>query len=288
MPTEKQRRETARRQLERQLQKRAEEQAARKRTTMIASIAGTLILIVVVVVVIVVALNGSDKKTPAADNPVVTSPGATSTANGTPTPSTSPTTSTSPSAAALPLGTCKFVAGGTAARKLTLPSDKASTSGTAIATVQTTQGTLTFSLDRAKAPCTVENFLSLAKQKYYNNTPCHRLVTSGIYVLQCGDPTGTGSGGPGYTFNDELSGSEKYTTGVLAMANSGANTNGSQFFIVYKDSTGLGPNYSVFGNVTKGLNVVDKVAAKGSDNANGAGDGKPKLAISIKSVTAAK
>jgi peptidyl-prolyl cis-trans isomerase B (cyclophilin B) len=103
-------------------------------------------------------------------------------------------------------------------------------------------------------------------------------------VLQCGDPTGTGSGGPGYQFHDELSGSEKYTRGVLAMANAGANTNGSQFFIVYKDSQ-LPPNYTVFGTVSKGLAVVDKVAAKGS---NPAGDGKPKLPISLRTVTVAK
>ncbi|MGH8961184.1 MAG: peptidylprolyl isomerase [Jatrophihabitantaceae bacterium] len=279
MATEKQRREAARRQLQRQLQERAEREAARKRFTLIASIVGTLVIIVAVVVIVVVATsgNGNKKQPAAADNPVVSN-----------TPSPSPSASATTSAAALPLGSCKFVAGGAAAKKVTVPADKASTKGSAVATVATTQGTMTFTLDRATAPCAVQNFLSLATQKYFDNTPCHRLTTSGIYVLQCGDPTGTGSGGPGYSFNDELSGSEKYTAGVLAMANSGANTNGSQFFIVYKDSTSLGANYTIFGKVTKGLSVVDKVAAKGSNNANGTGDGKPKLPIEIKSVTIAR
>jgi peptidyl-prolyl cis-trans isomerase B (cyclophilin B) len=148
--------------------------------------------------------------------------------------------------------------------------------------VQTSQGPLTFTLDRATTPCTVASFVSLARQKYFDNTPCHRLTTSGIYVLQCGDPTGTGSGGPGYEFNDELSGNEKYTRGVLAMANAGANTNGSQFFIVYKNSQ-LPPSYTVFGHVTAGLGVVDKVAAKGVQG--GGSDGKPALPVTITKVT---
>jgi peptidyl-prolyl cis-trans isomerase B (cyclophilin B) len=133
----------------------------------------------------------------------------------------------------------------------------------------------------------VDSFVSLVKQKYFDNTPCHRLTTSGIYVLQCGDPTGTGTGGPGYSFADELTGAEKYTRGVIAMANSGPNTNGSQFFLVYKKSQ-LSANYTVFGTVTKGLNVLDKVAAAGSDNSNADGDGKPKLPVEINTMTVAK
>jgi peptidyl-prolyl cis-trans isomerase B (cyclophilin B) len=276
VPTNKQRREAARRHLERQLQRRQEREAARKRFTLIASIIGTVVLIVIVIGA-VIAFGDDNTKAPAAasDNSTV--------ATTSPTPSQ--TASTAPVVAKLPLGTCKFVAGGTAAKKAALPGNKASTKGSAVATVKTTQGTMTFTLDRSKAPCAVENFTSLAGQKYFDNTPCHRLVTSGIFVLQCGDPSGTGSGSPGYTFNDELSGTEKYTTGLLAMANSGANTNGSQFFIVYKDSTGLGPNYTIFGKVTAGLSVVDKVAAKGATGTTG--DGKPKLPIKITSVSIA-
>ncbi len=142
---------------------------------------------------------------------------------------------------------------------------------------------MTFTLDRAAAPCTVESFVSLAEQKYFDSTPCHRLTSGTLAVLQCGDPTGTGSGGPGYSFADELTGKEKYTKGVLAMANSGADTNGSQFFIVYKDSQ-LAPNYTVFGTVSKGLDFVQKVAAKGSTPAN---DGKPKLPITLTKLTVA-
>jgi len=167
------------------------------------------------------------------------------------------------------------------------PTTTPSRKGAVAVSVATNRGAMTFTLNRAKAPCAVESFLSLASQKYFDSTPCPRVTDSGgLFVLQCGDPTGTGSGGPGYTFGDELTGKEKYTRGVLAMANGGANTNGSQFFIVYKNST-LGPNYTIFGTVSKGLGVVDKVAAGGNDGSNQAGGGKPKLPITLTRVRAA-
>ena len=107
--------------------------------------------------------------------------------------------------------------------------------------------------------------MSLAEQGYFDATPCHRLTTQGIFVLQCGDPTGTGTGGPGYSFDDELSGDETYPAGTLAMANAGPNTNGSQFFIVYED-TQLPPAYAVFGTVDEaGIKIVQEVAEKGTD-----------------------
>ena len=109
-------------------------------------------------------------------------------------------------------------------------------------------------------------------------------MNSGIFVLQCGDPTGTTGGGPGYQFADENLTGATYPAGTLAMANAGAGTNGSQFFLVYKD-TQLPPNYTPFGMITEGLNVIEKVAAKGDDGSNSAGGGKPKLAISLKKVT---
>ncbi len=148
---------------------------------------------------------------------------------------------------------------------------------------------MTFTLDGAAAPCNVQSIAYLATKGYYDNTPCHRLVTSGIYVLQCGDPTGTGSGGPGYTAKDEnLTNADYSQVGTIAMANSGADTNGSQFFIICKDSsTGLQKTYTVIGKVTAGMDIVQKVAAAGEDDSNGTGDGKPKLAITFTKVTAA-
>jgi peptidyl-prolyl cis-trans isomerase B (cyclophilin B) len=151
------------------------------------------------------------------------------------------------------------------------------------ATVTTSLGDLTFTLDADRTPCTVNSFVSLAEQGYFDGTKCHRLTTQGIYVLQCGDPTGTGMGGPGYSFDDELTGKETYGPGTLAMANAGPNTNGSQFFIVYGNSP-LPPAYTVFGKVdADGLKVVKDIAAKGTDT--GSPDGAPKDEVDITSVT---
>ena len=129
----------------------------------------------------------------------------------------------------------------------------------------------------------------LANRGFFNQTQCHRLTTQGIYVLQCGDPTATGSGGPGFSFKDEnlpkaANGSAVYKRGTVAMANSGPNTNGSQFFLVYKDSP-LPPNYSVWGHITNGLDILDQIAGAGV--AGGTGDGGPnqRVVISKASVT---
>jgi len=155
----------------------------------------------------------------------------------------------------------------------------------------TSIGRIGLSLDAAKAPCTVNSFVSLARQGFFDKTQCHRLTeaaTTGIAVLQCGDPTGTGSGGPGYSFPDELTGHDHYGKGVLAMANSGPNTNGSQFFLVYGDSSALDqqPNYTVFGSVDRaGVAAIAKIAAKGTDNSNGQGDGHPKVPVRISKVS---
>jgi peptidyl-prolyl cis-trans isomerase B (cyclophilin B) len=156
------------------------------------------------------------------------------------------------------------------------------------ATIATSVGNLQATLDADKTPCTVNSFVSLAQQGYFDNTPCHRLTTAatGIYVLQCGDPTGSGTGGPGYTIPDELSGTEAYGPGTLAMANTGQpNSGGSQFFIVYKQ-TPLPPNYAVFGHISAaGVKIVQKVAAQGTDNAFGQGDGHPKTKVTVTGVT---
>jgi peptidyl-prolyl cis-trans isomerase B (cyclophilin B) len=151
-------------------------------------------------------------------------------------------------------------------------------------TLHTNQGDIVIALNAAKAPHTVNSLNFLAGQKFYDGTHCHRLTTQGIYILQCGDPTGTGSGGPGYQFNDENLAGATYPAGTVAMANAGPNTNGSQFFLVYKDSQ-LQPNYTPFGTITSGLNAVTKVAAGGTDNSNGAGDGRPTIGVVLTSVT---
>ena len=154
------------------------------------------------------------------------------------------------------------------------------------ATIHTNRGDIVINLRNSKATCTVNSFVFLAAKKYFNNTHCHRLTTSGIFVLQCGDPTGTGSGGPGYKFDDENG--AKYPAATVAMANAGPNTNGSQFFLVYKDSSQLQPKYTPFGTIVSGLNIIQNVAKAGSDNSNGPGDGHPKEKVVIKSVTIKK
>ncbi|MFG2576306.1 peptidylprolyl isomerase [Streptomyces sp. NPDC048481] len=164
------------------------------------------------------------------------------------------------------------------ARPVSLPPDPRRTPshGTVAMTVRTSQGPLPLLLDRAKAPCTVQSFMHLARHRFYDRTVCHRLTAyPTLKVLQCGDPTGTGEGGPGYAYKDELpvdlppaptdpTGVRRlYARGVLAMANAGPNTNGSQFFVVYGDSA-LRPDYTVFGTVgPAGLKTLDKIAAGG-------------------------
>jgi peptidyl-prolyl cis-trans isomerase B (cyclophilin B) len=158
------------------------------------------------------------------------------------------------------------------------------------ATMATSAGDITLELYGDKAPQTVSSFIFLSKDKYYDDTSCHRLTTQGIYVLQCGDPTGTGSGGPGYQYGLENTPKDgKYPAGTLAMARGNdPGSNGSQFFMVYKD-TSLptdGGGYSIFGKVTSGLDVLQQVAAKGTTN--GTGDGPPAQPVTIKSITLEK
>ncbi|MGH4031688.1 peptidylprolyl isomerase [Actinomycetota bacterium Odt1-20B] len=151
------------------------------------------------------------------------------------------------------------------------------------ARLRTSQGTVTFKALTDKAPCTTFSFRFLAERKYFNRSHCHRLTTARIFVLQCGDPTGTGSGGPGYSFPDENLEGATYPAGTVAMANAGPDTNGSQFFFVWKD-TKLSPKYTPFGRVTGGLDVLEKIAAAGEDDQNGPGDGFPTLPVNIKRV----
>ena len=151
--------------------------------------------------------------------------------------------------------------------------------------IGTNLGVLNATLDADRTPCTVNSFLSLASQGYFEDVVCHRMTINGIFVLQCGDPTQSGSGGPGYSFADELDGTETYEAGTLAMANAGPNTNGSQFFIVYDDSE-LPPSYTVFGHVDdEAIQLVQKVAKKGVDDANGPGDGHPNQEVRLEEIT---
>ncbi|MEV0568900.1 peptidylprolyl isomerase [Dactylosporangium sp. NPDC050588] len=165
-------------------------------------------------------------------------------------------------------------------------------------TIALGQGTVTTKLDPSKAPCTVESFTYLAGKKFFDNTTCHRMLNDSL--LQCGDPSATGSGGPAYRFPDEnnpppapapsASAADPsapadtnvlYPAGTVAMANSGVDTNGSQFFLVFKDIK-LPPNYTVFGTIVGGMDVLTKIGEGGSEPAN---DGKPKTEAKISSLT---
>lgn len=167
------------------------------------------------------------------------------------------------------------------------PGAEAIAEGTVTATMATNFGDITVTLDRADAPCTVNSFVSLAEQGFYDDSPCPRIGDQeGFGILQCGDPSGTGAGGPGYAVSDELTGDETYPAGTLAMANTGApDTNGSQFFLVFRDSQ-FPPSYTTFGTIDEaGLEVIDEIAKAGNDGANPAGGGAPKKPVTIEKVT---
>ena len=162
--------------------------------------------------------------------------------------------------------------------------DAAIAAGTQIV-LDTNCGPIVISTQNELAPSTVASEVFLAQRGYYDKTPCHRLTTAGIFVLQCGDPTGTGSGGPGYTVPDEnlpTAAGVNYPAGTVAMANAGPGTSGSQFFLVYEDTT-LPPNYTIWGKVTSGLDLVQAIAATG--DAGGTGDGAPAQPVVIERAT---
>ncbi|GGP86309.1 peptidylprolyl isomerase [Streptomyces melanogenes] len=160
------------------------------------------------------------------------------------------------------------------------PAMSIDTKATYTAALKTNCGTITLTLDAAHAPRTVNSFAFLAGQQYFDHTQCHRLTTQGIYVLQCGDPTATGTGGPGYEIPDENLAGATYPAGTVAMANSGPNTNGSQFFLVYSDSP-LPPNYTPFGRISGGMDVLQNIAAGGVRA--GAPDGPPAAPVALNS-----
>lgn len=185
--------------------------------------------------------------------------------------------------------TCEYTETGEPARKISAPgTENVPTTGTVTVTLTTGQGPIGMELDRSVAPCTVNAIEHFAAEGYYDDTVCHRLTTSGIHVLQCGDPSGTGAGGPGFQFaneypTDELDGPATsaviYPRGSIAMANAGADTNGSQFFLNYQDSP-LAPDYTYFGRISEeGLATLDKIAEAGVQG--GAADGAPAEEVRI-------
>ncbi len=217
-------------------------------------------------------------------------------------PSASPTATAT--AVAEPAHHCSYTSATPVAKKVSVPPATPDYTDSYQATINTNQGKITFNLLNNKATCTVSSFVHLAEAGYFNNTQCHRLLTSGIYVLQCGDPYATatakldcsttskiGSGTPGYDFASENLTGAKYPAGTVAMANEGsASTNGSQFFIVYKDSTsGLTASFTPFATVSSGLGIVQNVAKGGySCQYAQAGGGVPKKKVIIDSVTIKK
>ena len=170
------------------------------------------------------------------------------------------------------------------AKKLTLPDKNTAAGKTFVATVTTNCGVITMELDGTKAPQTVASFLSLAQSGYWADSPCHRLTTAGIFVLQCGDPTGAGGGNPGYGYGVENAPADfTFAPGTLAMARtSDPNSNGGQFFIVYKKTMLQDPTgYSIFGRITSGMDIVDKIAAAGATPAAASQNTAPVQPISI-------
>lgn len=145
------------------------------------------------------------------------------------------------------------------------------------AQLDTSHGEIVIEFDPGRSPLTVNNFVFLAKDGFYDGVVFHRVIQN--FMIQGGDPTGTGRGGPGYRFRDELEGTGQYSRGTVAMANAGPNTNGSQFFIMHQDN-GLPHSYSIFGQVTSGMETVDSIAASDTDSAD-----RPREDVVINKVT---
>ncbi|MGW1806767.1 peptidylprolyl isomerase [Streptomyces sp. NPDC002078] len=270
---EQRRRQLAREKFLRQQQRRTQaRRKSRTRNSVIASVLG-VVVIGGVALYSTGALKGDDKKTNAAADV---------------TPSATPSKAPDP---------CAKPAAGSA-KKLSWKKEPAlaiDTSAKYTMKLATTCGDIDIALKTAAAPHTVNSFDFLAGKGYFDHTKCHRLVTSGIYVLQCGDPQGTGMGGPGYTLPDEnlkdtsLKGNT-YPAGTVAMANTGQkHTGGSQFFLVYKDSP-LPPSYTPFGTVSDaGMKVLQKIAAAGAQAADPtSGNTAPNATVVINKATVTK
>jgi len=275
----------------------ARQRQVRKRALLVVSVVAAVGLLAALLVVF---LPGGSGKTNAS---ATSSPTATASASA----SASASATATAAAVAEPAHHCTYTktSGNTPSSvKVGLPPATPDYTASYTATFNTNLGPIKVDLLNSKATCTVNSFIHLAEAGYFNNTQCHRLVSSGIYVLQCGDPYATattkltcsetstvGTGTPGYQFLSENLTGAKYPAGTIAMANEGtATTNGSQFFIVYKDSTSqLTASYTPFATVSSGLDIVQNVAKDGySCQYAQAGGGAPKEKVIIQSVTISK
>ena len=276
MPSNKQRRQAAQRRLQRQLERRAELARKRRRNVLIGVTAAAVVL-VVGVVLLLTGIGGDDSGSAAAE-PTPSSAAPSSAAAATTNPDGTVTCTYAPDDSGNP--NLKDVG--------TPPNPEATpTQGTSTLLMTTDQGDLTLTLDRAKAPCAAASFTYLAQQSFFDGSPCHRLVNQpGFGVLQCGDPTGSGSGGPSYKYAEEVTPETTYPRGTIAMAKTSApNTTGSQFFLCFVD-TELPPEYTVVGSVDEaGLAVLEKVAAGGIEGVGPEGDGAPSIPVTIESMT---
>ncbi|GAA1752622.1 peptidylprolyl isomerase [Luedemannella helvata] len=271
-------RAAARAKLEREMVERAEAaRLKRRQRTQIGLVAGGVLLTVVLVWTIVATAGGDDPKTAASP----TASAAPSTADCVWNPLVDPAATPKPS---MPAGI----------KDVGTPATSVPAVGTQTVTLDTNLGKIAFEMDLSKTPCTSASIAHLASKKYYDGTSCHRLVTQ-ISALQCGDPTGDGTGGPAYRFANENLPTEKrpsYTEGDVAMANADnaeqgiTDTNGSQFFFIYGQNE-LPANYTVVGRVTAGMDIIKSVGAAGDDGAFAqmAGGGHPKKKITFKTVT---
>ncbi|MEU5822563.1 peptidylprolyl isomerase [Streptomyces sp. NPDC047803] len=258
------RRQLAREKYERQQQRREE---ARRRTRRLTLVITSAVAVVAVIGGATYLAAGGDDDKDKADAAASQSPSAEA------SPSASPTEEAKPE-----------------------PAMKVDKKARYTMSLKTSQGDIAFTMDASKTPHTTNSFKSLADKKFFDGTKCHRLTTDGIFVLQCGDPKGDGTGGPGYTIPDEnltalgkagADGSVTYPAGTVAMANTGQpHTGGSQFFLVYKDSK-LPPSYTPFGTMdAKSLKAVEAIGKAGVEG--GGADGAPKKAVNISKVTVDK
>jgi peptidyl-prolyl cis-trans isomerase B (cyclophilin B) len=277
VPTSKQRRQAAQRHLQKQLERRAELAKKRRRNLAIVATAVGVAVVVIAALVITGVFSSDDSTDAAADS---SSPAATDTA--------APTTNADGTIS------CNYLPDDSGNPNLkdvgTPPTPEATpTQGTSTLLMSTTQGDLTLTLDKTKAPCAAASFAYLASQKFFDGSSCHREVNQPTFgVLQCGDPSGTGSGGPSYKFAQEIPAGTTYPRGTIAMANTGQpNSTGSQFFLCFVD-TELSADYTPVGTVDEaGLAVLDKVAAAGNDGSfeAQAGGGAPNLPVTINTMT---